>query len=195
MTDTDIYQSLLHFVENNAWMLALVLLLLITVVFLMRGKIRNTWLNMRTRRQLKRLGLKQLSHFKCPDGLGGYFDIDRLVLRRDGISLIVIKQFAGSIFCAENIDEWTQMLEGKSYRFKNPLIDLDYQINALSECIPDVPIDGYLFFDHHASFPKGRPDRVISADDLPESLLRVKQQHAEKMIEKSWHQLREMANP
>ena len=81
-----------------------------------------------------------MSNFKFPDGLGNYFTVDRLILRQDGISLLVFKQYPGSIFCADGIDEWTQMLAGKSYRFQNPLIDLDFQIKAISSFVPDVPV-------------------------------------------------------
>ena len=108
----------------------------------------------------------------------------------DRISLQLFKQFPGSIFCSEHIDEWTQMLGGKSYHFKNPLFDLDFQINALSACIPGVPVNGFLFFDHTAEFPKGRPDRVIQLEDVPQSVLCDDVDQAEASVMKAWEHLK-----
>ena len=190
MASSDFFQSVGSEITLYAVPLALFLLTLGIILFLARSKIRRFWLNRRTRRRLDRLGLQQFSDFQCPDGLGNYFNVDRLLLRRDGVSLVLFKQFPGSIFCAEHIDEWTQMLGGKSYRFKNPLVDLDYKVKAVSACIPDVPVDGYLVFDHTAVFPKGHPDRVIDIDHIPHSLKRDKNEKAQAAVVEAWEQLR-----
>ena len=162
------------------------------VIYLLRKKIKHTWLNFITRYRLNRLGLKQISNFQCPDGLGHYFNVDRLVMRNNGITVLVFKQYAGSIFCADHIDDWTQLLEGKSYRFKNPLVDLDYQINSVSACIPNVPINGYLFFGHQAEFPKGHPDRVIHLKKIPDELKPNKTYKVETVIDAAWKKLCEL---
>ena len=146
-------------------------------------------MNIKTRYRLNRLGLKQISNIQCPDGLGHYFTIDRLVMRHDGISLLLFKQYPGTIFCADDIDDWTQMLAGKSYRFKNPLVDLDYQVKAVAACVPDVPVNGFLLFGRHAEFPKGHPDRVIRLDKIPEALKRNKQHKVQASVESAWEKL------
>jgi hypothetical protein len=151
--------------------------------------IKQTWRNAQLRYRLNRLGFKVVSSFQFPDGLGNYFNIDRMILRHDGISLLQVKQYPGSIFCADDIDEWTQMLAGKSYRFKNPLIELDYQVKAVSACIPGVAVDGYLFFDTQAEFPKGHPDRVIRSDSIPEALKRNKHLKVQPSVESAWKKL------
>jgi hypothetical protein len=81
------------------------------------------------------------------------------------------------------------MLAGKSYRFKNPLIELDYQVKAVSACIPGVAVDGYLFFDTQAEFPKGHPDRVIRSDSIPEALKRNKHLKVQPSVESAWKKL------
>ncbi len=170
-------------------LIALVLVALALLVILNRRPIAVAWLNLKTRYRLNHLGLKQIADFKFPDGLGSYFMVDRVVMRPDGISLVVFQRFPGSIFCADDIEEWTQMLAGKSYRFKNPLIDLDYQIKAISAVVPNVPVDGYLFFDHQALFPKGHPERVISLDEIPESLEKRKDSRANTAVAAAWEKL------
>ena len=189
MTLADLYESGLTLTDLYAPLTAVLVLLLAIVLFLARKRIGLAWLNLKTRRRLSQLGIEVVSDFRFPDGLGSYYTIDRLVLRQDGISLLVFMQYPGSIFCAEDIDQWTQLLGGKSYRFKNPLIDLDYLVKAVSSAVPGVPVDGYIVFDHQAEFPKGHPERVIDLENLPQSLERVKQASAKAPVQSAWEKL------
>lgn len=189
MTTSDIYQFGISILDQYALLIGLILVVLAIIIYLGHSRIKHTWLNFQTRSRLNSLGLKQISNIQCPDGLGHYFTIDRLVMRQDGISLLLFKQYPGVIYCADDIDEWTQMLAGKSYRFKNPLVDLDYQVKAISACIPDVEVNGYLLFDHGAEFPKGHPDRVIHLDKIPEALQRDKQHKVQASVESAWEKL------
>jgi len=189
---SDITQLIFQRTQQYAWPLSLVLLLVVIVLYLNRRKIKHGWLNLKTRRRLGRLGSRQISAFKCPDGLEHYFVIDRLILRPDGISLLVFKCYPGKIFCADNIDHWTQMLGKKSYRFTNPLYDLECQIKAVSACVPGVPVNGYLFFDHLTEFPKGHPDRVIHINNIPPQLLRDKKREVDTGVMYGWKKLQRM---
>ncbi|MCG6937405.1 MAG: NERD domain-containing protein [Gammaproteobacteria bacterium] len=133
---------------------------------------KNYLLDLKTRRVLNRLGLVQRRNLRCPDGMDGYYDIERLVLTASGVSLVQTVRYAGLIFCAEDIDEWTQMIDGKSYRFANPLVELSHCINTVRVKLPRVPVDGYLLFDHRATFPRGKPANVIQIDSIPAILQR-----------------------
>ena len=193
MTSSELYQYGISLLDQYALLIAVLIALILVVIAIViyqgRRNIEHAWLNIKTRYRLKRLGLKQITNLKCPDGLGHYFIIDRLVMRHDGISLIVFKQFPGKIFCADDIDQWTQMLVGKSYRFRNPLVDLDHQVKAVSACVQDVPVNGFLLFDPQAEFPKGHPDSVIHLDEIPEALMRNKQLKVQAAVETAWEKL------
>lgn len=193
MNIKDIFQLDNEVISQYVLYTAVALLVVAVILILNRRKINHIWLNVKTRYKLKRLGYKQISNFQCPDGLGHYFTIDRLILRHDGITLVVSKQYPGKIFCADNIDDWTQMLGLKSYRFKNPLDDLDYQIKAISALIPGVPVNGFLFFDHQATFPKGHPERVIYLDKIPDELKRSNNVKVETSVMSAWKQLTSIA--
>jgi hypothetical protein len=161
--------------------------LVVLVVLAMRG---GNWLAaLKTRRRLKRLGVKQIRDFRCPDGIGHFFVVDYLVLRPDGISLVMYKPFSGTIYCAEQIDQWTQMLNNRSYRFPNPLIELKAQVNTLSTCVPGVDVDGYLYFDDQAAFPKGQPEQVIQSASIPKALQRNKKAHIDTALDAAWQKL------
>jgi len=190
---SDIFPDIFQISQRYALPLALILLALVFIIFLNRRKIRHGWLNLKTRRRLKRLGVKQIANFKCPDGLGHHYIIDRLILRPDGISLLLFKRYPGKIFCADKIDHWTQMLGQKSYRFDNPLYDLECQVKAVSVCIPNVPVDGYLFFDHLSEFPKGHPDRVFHLKNIPPFLLPDKKDKVDALVKDGWEKLLQMA--
>lgn len=183
---SEMSQSVITVIENFGWPVVTVLLALLLAVFLGRKKICDAWVSARSMRGLARLGYKQMSNIQFEDGLGGTLNIDRLVMRCDGISLILCMRYPGSIFCAENIDEWTQMFNGKSYRFSNPLVDLDYQVKAISVLVPEIHVDGYLFFGHDAEFPKGKPERVFGLDGVPIELQRDKKVAVDDKVEKAW---------
>jgi hypothetical protein len=169
--------------------MVMVVLVLIVAVFLARHKISSRWMNYKTSKQLKRLGQQQIADVQWPDGLGNSFTIDRLILRPDGISLLIYKRYPGKIFCAEKIEYWTQMLGKRSYRFKNPLDDLDFQVSAVSAYIPDVSVNGYLFFDHLTSFPKGHPDRVIHLENIPVELQDNGTRYVDTSVMSAWKKL------
>ena len=189
MSFSDIFQIDNKITGQYLLLVISALLLVAVVIFLNRQRIKYAWLNFKTRYRLNRLGFKQKVNFQWPDGMGHHFTIDRLILRQDGITLLAYKQYPGKIFCADNIDDWTQMLGQKSYRFKNPLSDLDDQIKAISANIPDVPVNGFLFFDHLAEFPKGHPDRVIYLENIPAELKPGKDQDVKASVMSAWTQL------
>ena len=166
---------------------------LILILFINRGRLIAYWMDVKTRRCLNNLGLEQIHNVKCPDGLGHEFNIDRLVLRQNGISILMQKKYPGKIFCADHIDHWTQMLGQKSYNFKNPLFELDYQIKALEACLPDVDINGYLFFDHNAEFPKGHPQRVIHPVAIPADLEKPHAHEVNQQLLQTWNNFRAKA--
>lgn len=192
MDMNDISQVITEIVNHQTLPYALILAALAFVALLNFKRIRLGWLNFKTRYCLNHLGLEQVSNITCPDGLGHDFTIDRLILRHDGISLLVFKQYPGKIFCADHIDNWTQMLGQKSYSFNNPLFELDYQLKAISSCIPGVPVNGFLFFDHLAEFPKGHPQRVIHPNSIPVSLKRNTLPPVEIPVMEAWEKFKAM---
>ena len=193
MNISEFTQLSLEILNTYKFELLVFSILLALILFLSRHKLKQYWLNRKTRRLFNKLGIKRIADFKCPDGLGYHFSIDRLILRHDGISLLLYKRFPGKIYCADDIDHWTQMIGRKSYRFDNPFYDLDCQIKAVSDCVPGIAVNGYLFFDHLAEFPKGRPDRVIQLKEIPEELIFDKGKKLEESVKAAWENLQAMS--
>jgi hypothetical protein len=161
------------FPEALSSLLTPLVLLLLCVAFLLwinHQRLRNCWLQFTTRSWLDRLGPEQLTAVQCLDGLDDHCNIDRLLLRHEVISVLVEKRYAGRMFAAEGIDQWTRMPGQRSYSLRNPLHELELQVRAVAACFPGVEVDGYLFFDHGATFPRDWPRRLIHPQHIPEEL-------------------------
>lgn len=131
----------------------------------------SIWLReWRIQRCLNSIGSEQIRNLVCPDGLDGHYQLDRLALTNDAVVLIIYKAFGGNIFCAEQISEWTQVVGQKSYKFDNPLFELENQLTALRLLMGNIPLQGYLIFNRGARFPKGHPHKILHEDSIPEQL-------------------------
>lgn len=193
MNISDLYQTIVQQINDHALPIALSLAVLVIILYLSRKKIYRGWSSFINRYRLNHLGVKHLSNVQWPDGLGYYFTIDRLILRPDGITILMYKQYPGKIYCADNIDDWTQMIGQKSYTFKNPFYDLDCQVTAVQESVPDISVNGVLFFDYTAEFPKGHPERVIHHKSIPESLQRNGKRKVGESVLAAWKKLKTLS--
>ena len=165
--------------------LAIVLILLVK-----RKRLQLLISEWRIQRCLKRIGCEQIRNLICPDGLDGYYTIDRLALVQDSILLIAYKPYGGNIYCAERITEWTQVIGKKSFKFENPLFELENQLTALKSLAGGMPVHGFLFFNHSAIFPKGHPDAVLNPDNIPDRFLRANCEPVNPQVQAAWEQLK-----
>lgn len=188
-------EQYLEQLEANEFALPIAITLLALIIILMINwrKLRHHFHEWKTRRSLNQIGIKQIKNVVCSDGLDGNFKIDRLAMLHDSILLIVFKPYSGNIYCADSIPEWTQVVGRKSYKFANPLFELENQANAIQEILPDMPIRSVLFFDHSARFPKGHPDKVLNPDNIPEYMLRSKSPEPKAEIVDGWESLLKIA--
>ena len=138
-----------------------IVFVLLLILWFNRKRIGILFREWRIQRSLKSIGSEQIRNLVCPDGLDGHYQLDRLALTDDEILLISYKAYGGNIYCAEQIAEWTQIVGQKSFKFANPLFELENQLTALRLILGNVPLRGYLFFNHSAEFPKGDRKSVV----------------------------------
>lgn len=186
---TNDYLSLQEWTTDQNIIIFFILLGIISIAFLNRKKIRRSWLEWRTRRCLDGIGIKQQCNVVCSDGLDGEYVLDRLVMLPKAILLITFKPYSGNIYCAERITDWTQVIAQKSYKFENPLFELENQLTALRSQMPKILFRGLLFFDHNAHFPKGHPDSIIHPGNIPEEYLRENCAAPDQEIIEAWETL------
>lgn len=154
--------------ESDLVAIAIVGLSILLVLLVNRKRLLARIREWRIQRSLKQIGCDQIRNLVCSDGLDGYFKLDRLALTPDAIVLIVYKIFGGNIYCAEHIAEWTQLVGQKSFKFENPLFELENQLTALRLITGNAQLEGFLFFNNSAEFPKGHPERVLQPASIPE---------------------------
>ena len=140
-------------------------------------------------RAVKRMGGRVLRKVRLPDGLGGEVLIDNLLLAADAILVVDVKRYEGLIFGGEKTDEWTQVINTRSYRFPNPDAYLQLQVNAVRAVIPKVTVRGIHLFTHDARFPKGKPPGVLLLEELEHNNRRPKMKDIPKELRAAWEQV------
>lgn len=176
--------------QSETIALAIIAIALLLILYLNFGRLRAHLREWRLQRCLNRIGSEQLRNLVCTDGLDGYYTIDRLALTGDGILLIAYKPYVGNIYCAERIHEWTQVIGQKSFKFENPLFELENQVTALKSITGNVPLRAYLFFNDSATFPKGHPESVLQPDSIPQHFLQGQSGDANDELGAAWTRLK-----
>jgi hypothetical protein len=129
-----------------------------------------------------------------PDGIGGLLEIEHLILLDQGLFLVETYPMAGNLYGADTIDQWTQIIDGRSYKFANPLRRIRTSRQALISLAPDVPVFCRVIFNSDSIFPKGKPDEVSVLESLENDMLMVKN---EKIItqqaQQAWNTIMRIA--
>ncbi len=165
--------------------------LVVILLISLRPALNKYFIKRKINKSIQQLGSQYLKHVILPDGVGGSVFLDYLILAQHSIVLIILKKFRGSIFCAENIEQWTQLLGNKSYKFPNILRQLDSDISSVSALVKDVEVSGLVVFSSDCEFPKGKPAQVKKISELTTKEV-DKQLHSETLIN-AWYTLKEKA--
>jgi hypothetical protein len=188
----DSLHPLLHELLNNNDLLAAVLatvIVLPVLLFLFRTQLKNWRKEHNIRKVIRRLGVRSMKNIHLPDGTGGEVTIAHLSLGRDTILVIGVMRFEGLIFGSPHTDQWTQVLNRRSYKFVNPDHYLQRQINAVRLIAPDARVSGWHLFGHGSKFPKDKPDNVLQPDDIRSLPKRPRRVDIPKQLRAAWEQL------
>ncbi|MDE2348237.1 MAG: NERD domain-containing protein [Gammaproteobacteria bacterium] len=116
--------------------------------------------------RLERIAYATEHQVQVPDGMGGYFHVDHLLLTPRGVLILDTRRVPGLIFGGDQMSEWTVMARGRRYTFENPQPALYDRIAAVKALVGETPVDGLLVFSNLGKFAKGRPKAVIMLDAL-----------------------------
>lgn len=117
-----------------------------------------------------------------PDGMGGQIQVEHLLLTGNGLLVVDVKAFEGTIFASERMAEWTVIGKTGRFTFPNPLGTLYDRVAALKQLVRDVPVTGLVLFGARADFSKGRPRDVLSPPELMERFARPEQADLERLL-------------
>jgi len=109
-----------------------------------------------------------------PDGIGGLLEVEHIILTEQGLLLIETYPMSGNLFGAETIDQWTQIVDGRSYKFANPLRRIRTSRQALKALAPKAPVYCRIIFNANSVFPKGKPDDVSTISSLADDMTALK---------------------
>jgi nuclease-like protein len=133
-----------------------------------------------------------------PDGMGGGFHVDFLLLTMRGVIVIDLRDVRGNIFGGDQMAEWTVMDGPRRFTFINPQSALYDRIAAVKAVTGDVPVEGRIVFTRRARFPKGLPKWTLMVDALRAEFPPVEyQSHAEATapLHAGWRRLKEAVKP
>ncbi len=101
-----------------------------------------------------------------PDGMGGSFHVDFLLLTLRGVVVIDLRDVKGNIFGGDQMAEWTVMDGARRSTFPNPQSALYDRIAAVKAVAGDLPVEGRIVFTRRGRFPKGLPKWTRMLDAL-----------------------------
>jgi Nuclease-related domain len=142
---------------------------------------------------LKNIGAESLHNVSITDDMDGKIFIEHLILTPNNILLLGVKKFRGLIFAAEKIDLWTQVIGKISYKFENPLHQLENDVLALNAKIENTKIAGKVLFINGSEFPKGKPEDVISISDIKDWIKEYANSEIPGALLADWNQLTALA--
>lgn len=133
-----------------------------------------------------------------PDGMGGGFHVDFLLLTMRGVVVIDLRDVRGNIFGGDQMAEWTVMDGARRFTFTNPQSALYDRIAAVKAVAGDVPVEGRIVFTRRGRFPKGLPKWTLMIDALrsefPSGTWDAAEEGAEPLAA-GWRRLKEAVQP
>jgi hypothetical protein len=182
--------TLLDF-DHPVWQVFLLGLLLGITLLVAWSPLKKIWAHRHLQRLISRLGRESLRHSTLMDGADVPLYLEYLVLQPDGLLLLIVKHYRGNIFAADKIENWTQVIRHHSFKFPNPLPELETNLQALRGLLPKVTIRGLVVFAQGAVFPKGKPDKVCNFEELKQLATQPELHEIPEALRQAWQHLGE----
>jgi hypothetical protein len=133
-----------------------------------------------------------------PDGMGGGYHVDFLLLTIRGVVVIDLRDVKGNIFGGDQMAEWTVMDGPRRFTFTNPQSALYDRIAAVKAVTGDLPVEGRIVFTRRGKFPKGLPKWTLMIDALrsefPAAEFELPAESATRLRD-AWKRLQEAVKP
>ena len=133
-------------------------------------------------RALGDVAIDRLRDVLLPNGMGGQIQVEHLLLTGNGLVVIDVKAFEGTIFASDRMAEWTVISSSGRFTFPNPLGTLYDRVAALRQLVRDVPVVGVVLFAAGADFSKGRPKDVLLPAEFMERYRKPEQADLERLL-------------
>lgn len=181
---------------DSSWrLLTIAAIILVLLLLYLVSRRRKKTLKVRLLdKTLRQLSIKEARSIVIPDGIGGMLEVERLILMEQGLLVLETYPLAGHLFGADRIDQWTQIVDGRSYKFANPLRHVHNSKHALQMLAPKVPIYCRVVFTGQGDFPKGKPDEVSVIATLEQDLRVISEgPRMSTLSQKAWQRIIQVA--
>ena len=149
--------------------------------------------------RLERICYDAVHQVQVPDGMGGFFHIDHLLLTQRGLVVLDTRRVLGMIFGGDQMSEWTVISRKNRFTFDNPQPALYDRVAAVKQLAGDAPVEGRLVFSSLGKFTKGVPKWVMMLDDLEVEFPVVNRSAARtpqfKHVEEAWMRVKSQLRP
>ena len=133
-----------------------------------------------------------------PDGNGGDFHLDFVMLTSRGVVIIDMRDIPGNVFGGDQMTDWTLMDGPRRTTFTNPQSGLYDRIASVKAIAVDTPVEGRIVFTKRAKFPKGLPRFTVMLESVGAEFPRLGAAELEIAVSKyrpGWARLKETVKP
>ncbi|HTX24439.1 MAG TPA: nuclease-related domain-containing protein [Steroidobacteraceae bacterium] len=133
-----------------------------------------------------------------PDGMGGSYHVDFVLLTARGAVVIDLRDVTGNVFGGDQMNEWTVMNGAQRFTFINPQSALYDRVAAVKALSGDMHVEGRVVFTSRARFPKGLPKWTLMLESLRTEFPPAEQPVASSITEtfgESWRNIKNSVAP
>jgi hypothetical protein len=139
-----------------------------------------------------------LRNVLVPDGNGGDFHLDFVLLTSRGVIIIDMRDITGNVFGGDQMTDWTLMDGPRRRTFANPQSGLYDRIASVKALANDLPVEGRIVFTKRAKFPKGLPRFTVMLESVAAEFPRLGAAELEIAVSKyrpGWARIKEVCKP
>ena len=139
-----------------------------------------------------------LRNVLVPDGNGGDFHLDFVLLTSRGVVVIDMRDIVGMVFGGDQMTDWTLMNGAQRSTFVNPQSGLYDRIASVKAIAGETPVEGRIVFTKRAKFPKGQPRFTVSLDSVASEFPKLGAAELEIAVAKyrpGWDRIKETCKP
>ena len=139
-----------------------------------------------------------LRNVLVPDGNGGDYHLDFVLLTSRGVVVIDMRDITGNVFGGDQMTAWTLMNGPSRTTFVNPQAGLYDRIASVKAIATETPVEGRIVFTKRAKFPKGLPRFTVMLESVAAEFPKLGAAELEIAVSKyrpGWAKLKEAARP
>ena len=139
-----------------------------------------------------------LRNVLVPDGNGGDYHLDFVLLTSRGVVVIDMRDIVGLVFGGDQMTDWTLMNSAQRSTFVNPQSGLYDRIASVKAITGETPVEGRIVFTKRAKFPKGQPRFTVSLDSVASEFPKLGAAELEIAVAKyrpGWDRIKETCKP